>query len=292
MGWPCPVPGGGGGCCSRATHSSSSAWAAASDAKTRSVRNSVRIARWKRSILPVVVGERGWVSRCWMPFSRQIRSKSTSTGGWLNRPVNTFPLSVRIACRTPWVRNALASPSHTFCELSRVISCADTQNREWSSTPDSTFARVPSATANPPTTSICHNSIGAPRSHRLPLPVSGPPRRRIDQIQPQQRPITPTSVPAPGAPRPGPARTPTDADPTAGARTATARSRPRPRPHLMRTPRWAMRSIPESFRTTSLIPGQPRMQHLSRHPEPRRDLRHRRALTDHCLHCPIALLSH
>jgi hypothetical protein len=42
-----------------ATHSSSSACAAASDAKTRSVPNSVRIARWKRSILPVVVGERG-----------------------------------------------------------------------------------------------------------------------------------------------------------------------------------------------------------------------------------------
>ena len=36
-----------------------------------------------------------------MPFSRQIRSKSTSVGGWLNRPVNTFPLSVRICSGTP-----------------------------------------------------------------------------------------------------------------------------------------------------------------------------------------------
>jgi hypothetical protein len=65
------------------------------------VRNSVRSARWNRSTFPVVVGERGWVSRWVMPFSRQIRSNSTSTGGWLNRPVNTLPLSVRICSGTP-----------------------------------------------------------------------------------------------------------------------------------------------------------------------------------------------
>ena len=71
------------------------------DAKTRSVRNSVRIARWNRSIFPVVVGDLGWVSRCSIPFSRHTRSKSTSTGGRLNRPVKTFPLSVRICPGTP-----------------------------------------------------------------------------------------------------------------------------------------------------------------------------------------------
>jgi hypothetical protein len=77
------------------------------------VSNSVRRVRWNRSILPVVVGERGAVRRCSMPFSRQIRSKRTSTGGWWNRPVNTFPLSVRICCGTPWARIAHASPSQT-----------------------------------------------------------------------------------------------------------------------------------------------------------------------------------
>jgi hypothetical protein len=47
-----------------------------------------------RSIFPVVVGERGLVSRWVMPFSRQIRSNSTSAGrGLPNRPVNCLPLS-------------------------------------------------------------------------------------------------------------------------------------------------------------------------------------------------------
>ena len=33
--------------------------------------------------------------------------------------------------------------------------------------PVSALAEVPSASGNPPTTSICHNSIGAPRSQRF-----------------------------------------------------------------------------------------------------------------------------
>lgn len=80
---------------------SSSAWADPRLAKTRSVRNSVRNARWNRSTFPVVVGERGRVSRWAIPFSRSTRSNNTSTGGALNRPVKTFPLSVRISSRTP-----------------------------------------------------------------------------------------------------------------------------------------------------------------------------------------------
>ena len=48
-----------------------------------------------RSIFPVVVGDRGLVSRWVMPFSRQIRSNSTSAGrGLPNRPVNCLPLNV------------------------------------------------------------------------------------------------------------------------------------------------------------------------------------------------------
>ena len=77
------------------------------------VGNSARRVRWNRSIFPVVVGDRGAVSRCSMPFSRQIRSKSTSIGGCPNRPVNTLPLSVRICCGTPCRRIAAASPSQT-----------------------------------------------------------------------------------------------------------------------------------------------------------------------------------
>jgi hypothetical protein len=44
---------------------------------------------WNRSTLPVVVGPRTAVSRWVVPFSRQIRSNSTSAGrGLPNRPVN------------------------------------------------------------------------------------------------------------------------------------------------------------------------------------------------------------
>jgi hypothetical protein len=55
-----------------------------------------------RSIFPVVVGDRGLVSRWVMPFSRQIRSNSTSAGrGLMNRPVNTVPLPVSTSSGTP-----------------------------------------------------------------------------------------------------------------------------------------------------------------------------------------------
>jgi hypothetical protein len=64
--------------------------------------------------------------------------------------VNTLPLSVRICCGTPCRRIA-----------------ALTQNREWSSGPVSAFAVDPSASPIPPTTSIGHSSIGAPRSQRF-----------------------------------------------------------------------------------------------------------------------------
>jgi hypothetical protein len=42
----------------------------------------------------VVVGERGAVSRCEIPFSWQIRSNITSAFWVLQRPVKTLPLNV------------------------------------------------------------------------------------------------------------------------------------------------------------------------------------------------------
>ena len=59
---------------------SSAAWACPRLVDAASARNSSRRVRWKRSIFPVVVGERTPVSRCVMPFWRQIRSNSTSDG--------------------------------------------------------------------------------------------------------------------------------------------------------------------------------------------------------------------
>jgi hypothetical protein len=43
--------------------------------------------------LPVVVGDRGAVSRCLMPLSVQIRSRRTGPGPGPNRAVNTLALS-------------------------------------------------------------------------------------------------------------------------------------------------------------------------------------------------------
>jgi hypothetical protein len=82
-------------------HSSNAACAACKELNVRRVSNSARRLRWNRSILPVVVGDRGWVNKCSMPFSRQIRSNNTSTGGVAYFPVNTLPLSVKICCGTP-----------------------------------------------------------------------------------------------------------------------------------------------------------------------------------------------
>ena len=46
----------------------------------------------KRSILPVVVGELGAVSRCEIPFSMQMRSSTeTRHGGWVARESNPEP---------------------------------------------------------------------------------------------------------------------------------------------------------------------------------------------------------
>jgi hypothetical protein len=56
--------------------------------------SSARTVLWNRSTLPVVVGLLTLVSRWVVPFSRQIRSNSTSAGrGLPNRPVNCLPLS-------------------------------------------------------------------------------------------------------------------------------------------------------------------------------------------------------
>jgi hypothetical protein len=85
---------------------------------------------WKRSTLPVVVGLWGAVSRWRIPFSRQIRSKSTSPLVRPKRPVKTLPLSLRIASGTPWARMASARASHTGRAVARGTTLAETQKRE------------------------------------------------------------------------------------------------------------------------------------------------------------------
>ena len=130
------------------------------------VKNSARIVLCSRSTFPVVVGEYGAVNRCRIPLSVQIRSNITGPGPRPNRPVNTFPLSVRICSGTPCRPNASASAWHTGRAVARPTTLAQTTNREWSSMPVTTLISAPSARWTRPITSICHNSIDRPRSQR------------------------------------------------------------------------------------------------------------------------------
>ena len=226
-----------------------------------------------------------------MPFSRQIRSNSTSTGGWLNRPVNTFPLSVRICPGTPWVRSAERTrrrpagglPQHQHRAHAEPGMVIDPGQRL-----RPTCRR---RAANPPTTSICHISIGTPRSHRFHFRSRRP--ADLGSISPSRasadRPPTQT---APGPPRPGqlehqPPRPPPRMRPPHLGQRHLHRRR-----HLMRTRPRPVRPVSQALQPFALIPGQPHMQRLPRHPEPRRRDLHRVALGDHRQHRQIPLLGH
>lgn len=118
-----------------------------------------------------MVGDAGCVSRCAIPFSRQIRSNNTSPP-CPNRSVNCFPLSVSTSSGTPNARKARTNAEHTARPVARSTTDAITQYREWSSTPVTTFASVSSpvtglTSITPPTMSICHNCIGRSRCQRL-----------------------------------------------------------------------------------------------------------------------------
>ena len=100
-----------------------------------------------------------------MPLSRQIRSNNTSPP-LPNRSVNCLPLSVSTSSGTPKARSAAAKARHTARPVARATTWQITQYREWSSSPVTIFASVPSAKTAPPTMSSCHSAIGASRSHR------------------------------------------------------------------------------------------------------------------------------
>jgi len=76
-------------------------------------------------------------------------------------------VAVKISAGTPWRRIANANASHVGRAVARSTTNAEMQNLEWSSTPETILASLPSASLTPPTMSICHNSIARDRSHRL-----------------------------------------------------------------------------------------------------------------------------
>ena len=157
------------------------------------------------------------MSRWTMPLSRQIRSNSTSPP-LPNRSVNCLPLSVSTSSGIPKRRSAAANARHTARPVARRTTVAITQNREWSSTPVTTLASVPSASSTPPTMSICHSCIGSvPLPAQVVLAAAGARRRgRSGRAGPGSG--TPSSATAPARDtRAGPARAPSAADPTADA---------------------------------------------------------------------------
>ena len=103
-----------------------------------------------------------------MPFSRQIRSNSTSPGpGPEAAGEHLAVVREDLGRALRGVRIAKANASHVGRAVARATTNADTQNREWSSTPVTIFASEPSTRRTPPTMSICHSSIDRARSQRL-----------------------------------------------------------------------------------------------------------------------------
>ena len=282
-----------GGCSRRPTRRARPARRPGS-AKTRSVRNSVRIARWNRSTFPVVVGDRGWVSRCSIPFSRQIRSKSTSTGGWLNRPVNTFPLSVRIWLGHPVgpqrQRQALADPlrglpDHQVRADRRTGSGHRPRSAPWPGCrrPARTRRRRPSATA--------------PSDPRAPTAsTSGP---AADDRSGRSG----STAPTPGRP---PTRSSTGSTPRLGqlegdpprtprrmGHAASARSPPRrPAPIWCGHDRGRCDPSPRSSSPPASYLASQACTVLRDTPNRAATVRDRLTVTDHCQHGLIPLLSH
>src|SRR4029079_13021209 len=143
------------------------------------------------STLPVVVGDRGAVRMCLMPFSRQIRSNSTSPVPGPNRPGNTLPLSVRISRGTPWVRIDHANASHTGRAVARSTTRAEITNRLWSSTPDTIDAFTPVTIPTPPPAATARRPTCPGRGAFPPAVVRllAPPRLGLDQPVTDQTPI-------------------------------------------------------------------------------------------------------
>ena len=164
---------------------------------------------------------------CLMPFSRQIRSNSTSPVPGPNRPVNTLPLSVKISCGHPVARASPSPTHHTPAAPSPArTTCAETTNREWSSTPDTIVAFHPSDQPHPA------DDVHLPQLHRpgpLPPLVIGrlapptPPARSAHDGPDTDRSTTdPATAPPPRAS----SRTRSSADPTPDAhrRNSTIRA--------------------------------------------------------------------
>ena len=102
-----------------------------------------------------------------MPFSRQILSKSTSVGVEPEAVGEDLAVVGQDLLGDAVALEGLGEEPADRPGVARTMMPAQTQKREWSSTPVRTLHSVPSSSSTPPTMSICHSSIGRPRSQRL-----------------------------------------------------------------------------------------------------------------------------
>ena len=228
-----------------------------------------------------------------MPFSRQIRSNSTSPVPGPNRPVNTLPLSVRICCGTPWLRIANANASH----VGRAVARAHHQRRD-------TEPRVvidPGHDLRFATIDEPHpaHDVHLPQLHRpRPFPplvvrLLASPRLRGDQPVTDQTPIDRRPRPAPDRHPHGPADDRSCADPTPDAPPAAPRSAPPPpgSSDADTTPGTVDPSTSPA-RPPRRVRGATSDAPSDGSPRTGRDLGDRDALVQHLEHRLIALLHH
>ena len=191
-------PGGAGRGCSRATHASTAVWAS-----TREVngpdwsRNGAASCRGTSRSSRSGSARTGSVSRCLMPFLRQIRSNITSPRPLLpSEPVGELLLIVPdcTSSGTPKRASASAKATQTARAVARSTTFAITQNREWSSTPETISASRTTpvvdvvSTSPQPTDDVDLPQLHRPRPLEPHERVLRPlPRPRLRQPVPQQR---------------------------------------------------------------------------------------------------------
>jgi len=150
------------------THRSSSSCALGRSSKTRPVRNSVRSVRWNRSILPVVVGRLGAVSR--LVDAVLAADPVEHDLGVLGTEAASEHLAV---VGQDLLGNAVTR--HRLGEVRATRPCslpaASARHRRRTGSDRRCRSRIlasaSSASSTPPTTSICHSSMGRDRSQRL-----------------------------------------------------------------------------------------------------------------------------
>ena len=213
--------------------------------------------RWNRSILPVVVGDRGCGEQVLDPVlpadpvEEHLDRRVVEPAGEHLAVVGQDLLGDPVACASPpparhrprWVR-------------SRGISRAETQNREWSSTPVSALAVRPVGQHEPA------HDVHLPQLHRRaalpPLPRSGAPPAApgVDQARPGPAPDRPPDSrrqrrhARPGQLDHDPPRTPRRMQPTHLQHPDLDHGR-----HLMRTRPRPVRPIRQPLQTAGLVPA-------------------------------------